>query len=168
MNLTNDAKGLLTNWISISCAVYIAFITSIYVGLLGSLHYFWYPDLKLITNQNLQEMFILPLSHALSFFQIAVPVMLLMAGLLTLVQWKTELRWIAVWMLVLIIVQTLVSVIFLLPINTQIIENWNRKNDFSLILLEWMKINDIRLLLSIAIWLLCLVFFYSKKSSRYL
>ena len=149
--------------ISIVCLSCITFVSSIYLGLLASLHYFWYPDWPVEGEPaNMHRVFVMPLTRALNFFTIAVPIMCVASLFLIYAAWRTNLRWPALWAGILILIHTLVSIIKLMPLNDTIIEMIAANRDHRQLLIEWMEINDFRLILTTIVWALSLVMVYQS------
>ena len=49
---------------------FLMFGTTVYMGVLWALHYFWYPSWEVMDVENVQDHFILPTSAATDFFTI--------------------------------------------------------------------------------------------------
>ena len=74
--------------------VYLFFGTTVYVGVLWALHYFWYPSWEVITVDTVQDHFIMPTSAATVFFTYVVSAMFLASIVMIvttlLLQWRPE------------------------------------------------------------------------------
>ena len=62
--------------------LFLMFGTTVYVGVLWALHFFWYPSWEVMNVGNVQDHFILPTSAATKFFTIIVPIMFLCSGVM--------------------------------------------------------------------------------------
>ena len=140
--------------------------TSVYVGLLWSLHFIFYPSWESMTPEALPEHFMVPVNAATDFFTYVVPVMLLTGAILIYTEWKTEQRWISVLSYVALLVMMMVGYFLIAPVNESIASGIANANlDPEILehqLKSWMLYNDIRGVIMTSMWLIIVYYFISK------
>ncbi len=140
---------------------YYFFGTTIYVGVLWALHFFWYPSWEVMTVENVQDHFILPTSAATAFFTVVVPLMFLAGAVMIWAEWKTPQRWLAVLALACIIGATLVGQLLIIPVNKTIAAGVT-PDVITGLFQKWMLYNDIRWVIMTVMWLTLLIYFIRK------
>lgn len=141
---------------------YIFFISSIYVGLFWSLHFFWFPSFARVTLENYYDQMIPQTETATRFFFVVIPPMMLAIIVMLITEWKTRLRWVPIaWVIGLGV-----------PIWVQQgpIENVNRvlkagvtdPQHLSDLVGRWMMLNDVRMVILTAMWCITLYYFMAK------
>ena len=141
----------------------LMFGTTVYMGVLWALHYFWYPSWDVMNVSNVQDHFILPTSAATRFFTIVVPVMFVTSGIMIWQEWKTKFRWHAVIGFLGVTAASLVGQILIIPVNKTIaagVEQAQLKE----LLAEWMMLNDIRWISVTIMWLALTIYLLLKPS----
>lgn len=141
---------------------YLFFGTTIYVGVLWALHFFWYPSWEVMSVANVQDHFILPTSAATAFFTIVVPLMLLANVIMIVTEWKTTYRWHAILALLCILGATYVGQVHIIPINETIAAGVADDATLLPLLQDWMMLNDIRWIIMTIMWLTLMVYFIGK------
>lgn len=140
--------------------------TSVYVGLLWSLHFIFYPSWKSMTPEAMPDHFMVPVNAATAFFTWVVPLMLLTGAILIYAEWKTKQRWITVLSYCALLLMMVVGYFLIAPVNESIasgIANANLdpvKLDDQL--QSWMLYNDMRGVIMTAMWLIIVYYFISK------
>jgi glucan phosphoethanolaminetransferase (alkaline phosphatase superfamily) len=138
--------------------------TTIYVGVLWALHFFWYPSWENMTLDVVQAHFIGPTSEATKFFTIVVPIMFVCNLVLIWAEWRTRFRWVAIVAILGIIGSTLVGQLLIIPINQAIAKGVATQAELTPMLQEWMKLNDVRWVMMNVMWLALMYFFLSKRA----
>lgn len=142
--------------------VYLFFGTTIYVGVLWALHFFWYPSWEAMTLDTVQDHFIIPTSEATAFFTIVVPLMFLASIILIVMEWKTKYRWPAILALLCIAGATYVGQVHIIPINETIKAGVNNMEALRDLLRDWMFLNDVRWIIMTVMWLTMMYYFVAK------
>jgi glucan phosphoethanolaminetransferase (alkaline phosphatase superfamily) len=138
--------------------------TTIYVGVLWALHFFWYPSWENMTVDVVQAHFIGPTSEATKFFTVVVPIMFGCNLVLIWAEWRTRFRWAAIVAILGIIGSTLVGQLLIIPINQTIAKGVAAQAELTPMLQEWMKLNDVRWVMMNVMWLALMYFFLSKRA----
>lgn len=150
-------RGWMIHMLGVISTVYVSFVASIYLGLLWSLHFFWYPGWKSISLDTVQTQFTDPVLIAVQFFKILIPLMIIFSMVTVIIEWRSRLRLIALGIFLTVLVNTAISFFLILPVNSAIASGLSSQAALDDLLLEWMRLNDWRMLLSTVIWLLCVV-----------
>ena len=137
---------------------YYFFGTTIYVGVLWALHYFWYPSWEVMNVANVQEHFILPTSAATRFFTVVVPLMFAAGLVMVVTEWRTRFRWLALIALLCIAGATFVGQVFIIPVNDTIRAGVTAEA-LTPLFRRWMVLNDIRWVLMTAMAAALITFF---------
>jgi hypothetical protein len=141
----------------------IFFGTTLYAGVLWSLHFFWFPSWTKLTVANYYDQFIPQTSTATRFFTVVVPIMFLCNAIMIKVEWKTRMRWASILALICVSGSTYVGQMHIIPINKILkggIADQARLTD---LLSQWMHLNDIRWVLMTVGWLTMMYYFGSKS-----
>jgi hypothetical protein len=140
--------------------------TSVYVGLLWSLHFIFYPSWKSMTPEALPDHFMVPVNAATAFFTYVVPLMLLTGAILIYAEWKTKQRWICILSYAALLLMMVVGYFLIAPVNESIAAGIASANLDPLKLegqLEnWMLFNDMRCVIMTTMWLIIVYYFISK------
>lgn len=145
--------------------ILLMFGTTVYMGVLWALHYFWYPSWEVMNVTNVQDHFILPTSAATRFFTIVVPIMFLTSLVMIWLEWKTKFRWLAVIGLLGVVVATAVGQILIIPVNKTIAAGVEPA-ELSGLLERWMQLNDIRWISVTIMWLALMIYFLLRPSLK--
>lgn len=141
----------------------LMFGTTVYMGVLWALHYFWYPSWEVMNVGNVQDHFILPTSAATRFFTIVVPVMFLTSAIMIWQEWRTKFRWHAIIGFLGVTVATLVGQILIIPVNKTIAGGVSEA-ELTELLREWMMLNDVRWVAVTIMWLALMVYLLMRPS----
>src|SRR5882672_3418038 len=126
-------------------------ISSIYMGLLISLHFVWYPGWTTITIQSLEENFNRPVKEAVRIFKPLVIVMDICSLALVLFE-NGKIRRVLYFCLIgLAVLFTLLSVMYVLPLNEELASLTN-EDLLKEKLLLWMRYNDYRMIVISLTW----------------
>jgi hypothetical protein len=151
-------------WLLAINHAYAFFGTTLYVGVLWALHFFWYPTWRLFNVQNYYDQFIPPTSAATRFFTIVVPLMFLALVVMVWSEWKTRHRWTALLALACIGGATYVGQGFIIPVNKTLATHIADPARLTALLQRWMMLNDIRMAIMTVMWLTMMYYFVSKGS----
>lgn len=143
--------------------VLLMFGTTVYMGVLWALRFFWYPSWEVMNTGNVQDHFILPTSAATEFFTIVVPIMFLTSLVMIWQEWKTRFRWHAIIGFLGVMGATLVGQILIIPVNKTIASGVDQAG-LEELLHEWMMLNDIRWIIVTIMWLTLMIYLLMKPS----
>lgn len=141
---------------------YIFFGTTLYVGVLWALHFFWFPTWTKLTVDNYYDQFIPQTTTATHFFTIVVPVMFLALVVMVVTEWKTRFRWVAIAALACLSTATYVGQLHIIPVNKILATGITNQGQLSALLEKWMFLNDIRWVLLTIMWLVMMYYFSAK------
>ncbi|MES2797003.1 MAG: hypothetical protein V4683_13620 [Bacteroidota bacterium] len=144
----------------------LMFGTTIYMGVLWALRFFWFPGWKSITTDVVQEHFIGPTSRATVFFTIVVPVMFVCNLIMIWKEWKTKYKWTSLIAMLGIVGSTVVGKLLIIPINDEIALGQTNQVDLTIMLQRWMDLNDIRWILMTIMWLALMYFFLTRNDNK--
>ena len=139
----------------------LMFGTTVYMGVLWALHYFWYPSWEVMNVTNVQDHFILPTSAATRFFTVVVPIMFVTSLIMIWLEWKTKFRVLAIIGLLGVIGATGVGQVLIIPVNETIAAGV-APAELTPLLERWMVLNDIRWIIITIMWLALMVYFLTK------
>jgi len=141
---------------------YLFFGTTMYVGVLWSLHFFWFPTWTGLTVENYYDQFIPKTSAATRFFTVVVPIMFACHLLMCWKEWRTRMRWVAVGSLAMLAVATYVGTMHIIPVNKILAGRLTDQAQVTELLKKWMFLNDIRWVCMTISWALLMYYFASK------
>jgi len=143
---------------------YLMFGTTVYVGVLWALHFFWYPSWETMTLDVVHQHFISPTSEATAFFTIVVPLMFLAGIIMIVAEWKTKFRWPSIFALLCIVGATYVGQVHIIPINKRIDAGLTDPAMLTDLLKQWMMLNDIRWVIMTVMWLVLMYYFVTHDN----
>lgn len=142
--------------------------TSVYVGLLWSLHFIFYPSWGSITPESVQAHFMGPVNSATAFFTFVVPPMLFAGLVMIWSEWRSNMRVVAIAAYASLLSMMVVGYWLIRPINETIAQTIFDKNllpgPLKEQLVDWMFYNDMRLVIMTIMWLILLFYFYKRKA----
>lgn len=142
---------------------YLFFGTTLYVGVLWALHFFWYPTWDTMTLDVVQDHFIVPTSEATDFFTIVVPLMFIASIVMIVQEWKKPLLWAGIVSLACISAATYVGQVLIIPINETIAAGGvEDQATLSAMLKDWMYYNDVRWHIMNVMWAALMIYFVVK------
>lgn len=159
-------KSSIKNFLLNINSSFAFFVASIYMGIMWSLHYFWYPGWQVLTHSNVHDHFIGPTSLATKFFTILVPIAILACIVMVITEWKTKLRWPAIMAFLGIIGATLVGQLLIIPINDTIASGVSSDLQLNELLTRWIMLNNWRMFITTIMWLSMLMFYTFKRNYR--
>ncbi len=141
---------------------FVFFGTTLYVGVLWALHFFWFPSWSNLKVDNYYDQFIPQTSTATEFFTVLVPLMFLGHVIMCWKEWKTRMRWISIGALACLGAATYVGTLHIIPVNKILAGRLTDQAQVTELLQKWMGLNDIRMVLMTLGWLLLMYYFGSK------
>ena len=144
---------------------YFFFGTTLYVGVLWALHFFWFPSWRTLTVENYYDQFIPQTSTATRFFTVVVPLMFLTGAIMAWREWRTPQRWYPLGALLCLATATFVGTRRIIPVNKILATHITDQARLTSLLQRWMELNDIRWVLLTIAWLLLMVYFFRKGNT---
>ena len=133
--------------------------TSMYLGTGWSLLLFSFPIAPQLTVNNYYLQFVPQVTLATQFFTYMTTLMILLAIMMTIAEWKTLLRWIPIIVLIGIVAATGLTIVFILPLNDMMSKGITDPVQLKSILNEWIFLNQIRVALWTIQWLSMMIYF---------
>ena len=141
---------------------YTLFVSSLHMGLMVSVFLFWYPSWVGLTLATIHDNFGIPAQLATNLFVILIPIMFITSAIMIISEWKTNIKWPAIVILLGSLGSTVMAYYFLFPLNNIIAAGLPTQAALTDILKKWMVLNDYRVAFSVTTWLAVLVFFQMK------
>ncbi|MFY9269448.1 MAG: hypothetical protein WAO55_06835 [Candidatus Manganitrophaceae bacterium] len=141
---------------------YLFFGTTLYVGVLWALHFFFYPTWVKLNLSNVHDHFIIPTQKATDFFTIVVPLMFLTNIVMVVKEWRGRFRSVSLLALICIIGATYVGQVHIIPINKAINIGLSDEGKLVEMFKDWMLLNDIRWVIMTVMWLTMMYYFVAK------
>jgi len=141
---------------------YLFFGTTLYVGVLWAMRFFWYPSWGEITLADVQVHFVGPTSRATAFFTIVVPLMFLTNLIFIIAERKSPTVILAVLAALCIGCATYVGQAYIIPVNHEIGAGLASQAELHEKLGQWMTYNTIRFWLMTPMWLIMITYFVIK------
>lgn len=144
----------------------LMFGTTVYMGVLWALRFFWFPGWKSMTVDVVQEHFIGPTSRATVFFTWIVPFMFLFNLIMIWKEWRGKYRWASIVSMLGIVGSTVVGKGLIIPINDEIATGKILEQaTLTQMLQQWMDYNDIRWILMTMMWLALMYYFLTRSNA---
>ena len=159
----NNFPGRINRRIQSMMFLFILLIASIYLGLLVSLHFVWYPQWDFVTPGNIDVDFNEPVNRAVRIFKPLVIILIVCSAILIVIDRKETGKLLPITLFVLIIAFAFISAKYILPLHTEL---KMAKNEVFIRekLLLWMRYNDYRMYLIIFIWLVTFGLILKRKN----
>jgi hypothetical protein len=141
---------------------YIFLISSIYIGLFTSLHFFWFPTFATLTTQNYYEHIIAQTTAATHFFFIVIPPMILAIFIMLWSEWKTRFRWVPIAWIFGLGIPIWVQQGPIESVNTMLKSHITDQAQLEMLLQRWMMLNHMRWAILSAMWFVTLYYFVKK------
>lgn len=136
--------------------------STLYVGVLWALHFFWFPSWHHLTVANYYDQFIPQTQAATHFFTYWVPITLLCLCVMAWSERKTRLRWVPWAGLLLLGISTYVGTMHIIPINKFLATHITDQAVLTDRLEHWMSLNNIRWVTETLAWLVMMYYFIAK------
>ncbi len=133
---------------------------SMYLGTGGSMVLFQFPVEPLLRPDNYALIFVDPVTRATHFFTWMTIVMLVTGLIMLATEWLSGLRWVPAIVLLGIIASTLLTIIFILPLNDRLAAGITDTDELARIFHRWANLNRVRVSLWIIQWLAMMYWFY--------
>lgn len=143
---------------------FLFFGTTMYVGVLWSLRFFWFPTWRTLTVENYYEQFVPQTDAATAFFTIVVPLMFIAIIVMAIVEWKTGYVWVPIACFVCLGAATYVGTLHIIPVNKILKTHITDQARLTELLVQWMSLNEIRWWLLTIMWLVMMVYFLMKSN----
>jgi len=141
---------------------YAMFGTTLYVGVLWALHFFWYPGWRKFKVDNYYDQFIPQTTAATKFFTVVVPLMYLALTVMGISERKTRQRWLPLAGIATLTGATAVGQGLIIPINKILAQGITDQDQLDGYFQRWMRYNDIRGVLMTLMWGILMYFFMAK------
>lgn len=138
------------------------FGTTLYVGVLWALHFFWYPGWRKFKVDNYYDQFIPQTTAATRFFTVVVPLMYLALTIMGISERKTGQRWYPLAGIATLSGATAVGQGLIIPINKILAKGISDQDQLDGYFQRWMRYNDIRGVLMTLMWIVLMLFFLVK------
>jgi Domain of unknown function (DUF1772) len=138
------------------------FVTTIYVGLMWSLHFFWFPSWQEVASTDFRNHFEVPVREATRFFTYLVPIQLLSLGILAWIEFRGRFRWLTLSSFIIMSATHVLAIILIFPINRKLSAVGTPELEVRSGLQQWMMYNDGRGFLATTVWFLLLVYILKK------
>ena len=142
--------------------VCLMFGTTMYVGVLWSLKFFWFPTWHKLTPANYYDQFVPQTLAATKFFTVVVPIMFLSCIFMAISEWKTKLRWAPIAAFLTLGAATFVGAGKILPINKFLREGVTDQARLTELMTKWIGLNEFRFWALTILWLLVMYYFIAK------
>ena len=132
---------------------------SIYFGTGWSTAIFQFPVMPHLTPDNYYLHFIPQIDAATVFFTVMVTVMLVTAGIMLLVEWKTKYRWVPIALAILVVGATCLTVFIIFPVNQILRDGVTDQAQLMEIVAQWIFLTKIRVALWSIEWIVMMYYF---------
>jgi len=143
---------ILNNSVLFLCA-------SMYLGTGWSLLLFSFPIAPQLTVNNYYMQIVPQVTLATQFFTYMTTLMIILAVVMLIAEWKSALRWVPIIVLAGILVATGLTIVVILPLNDLMSKGITDPVQLKSILNEWIFLNKIRVGLWTIQWLSMMVYF---------
>jgi len=144
--------------------IFLWFGTTMYAGVLWSLHFFWFPTWRHLRVETYYEQFIPQTTAATQFFTIVVPLMFASLIIIIIQEWKTTLKWVGLAGLLTLGAATFFGTMRIIPINKTLKAGITDQAQLNNLLGQWIQLNETRFILLSLLWLI-FVFYVLRKGN---
>ena len=139
---------------------------SMYLGTGWSLLLFSFPVAPRLTPDNYYLQFIPQVHAATHFFTYMTGLMLVLATVMLVAEWRTGLRWVPIVVLLGVLAATGLTIRFIFPYNEAMSAGITDPARLADVLGKWMALNRVRVGLWTVQWLALMVYFAAKILQR--
>lgn len=141
---------------------------SMYLGTGWSLLLFSFPIAPQLTVDNYYLQFVPQVTLATRFFTFMTTLMIVLALVMTIAEWKSRVRWVPISVLIGIVAATSLTIVFILPLNETMSKGVTDPVQLKSILHAWIFLNQLRVALWTLQWLSMMIYFacQTKEASR--
>jgi hypothetical protein len=132
---------------------------SMYFGTGWSLILFTFPIAPKLTPDNYYDQFVPQVHAATEFFTYMTMVMMACCVIFIIEEWRTNVKWYPIGVLLLVIAATLLTTKYIFTYNEQMAAGIKDPVQLKEVLGKWMRLNVIRVLLWTCQWLVMMIFF---------
>jgi hypothetical protein len=136
--------------------------STLYVGVLWALHFFWFPSWHHLTVATYYDQFIPQTQAATHFFTFWVPVTGFCLCVMIWSERKTRLRWVPWAGLLLLATSTYVGQVHIIPINKFLATHVTDQAVLTDRLEHWIRLNNIRWVTETLAWIVMVYYFIAK------
>ena len=136
--------------------------TSMYFGTGWSLVLFSFPIADQLTPENYYMQFVPQVQAATAFFTYMTMVMMASSVIFIIDKWKSSQKWYPIIILVLVILATALTILFIFQYNEQMEAGITDQAVLQDVLRKWMNLNIIRVSLWTLQWLTMAVYFFNS------
>ena len=140
---------------------------SMYFGTGWSLILFSFPIAAQLTTENYYNQYVPQVTLATRFFTYMTGLMIVCCIVFIIEEWKTNLKFYPIGVLLLVVCATLLTTTFILPYNKQMADGISNQAELQEVLGKWMNLNIVRVLLWTGQWILMMIFYgFSRAANR--
>lgn len=139
--------------------------TSMYLGTGGSLVLFSFPLAPQLTPDNYYLQFVPQVQAATAFFTTMTKVMLACGLIMLIAEWRQRTRWVPIIVLLGVVAATTLTLMSIIPLNTEMAAHIQDIERLQTVLAEWMQLNRIRVGLWCVQWA-ALAWYFARWTSR--
>jgi len=141
--------------------------TSMYFGTGWSLVLFSFPIADELTPDNYYMQFVPQVQEATLFFTYMTMVMMASCVIFIIEKWKSKEKWYPIIVLVLVILATSLTLLFIFQYNEQMETGITDAKILKDVLEKWMNLNTIRVILWTLQWLTMAVYFFGTDLKKW-
>lgn len=142
--------------------IFVWFGTTLYAGVLWSLHFFWFPSWRHLRVATYYEQFVPQTTTATKYFTVVVPIMFLALIILTIHEWSTRLKWLTIAMFMSLAGATFFGTMRIIPINKQLKAGVTDQAQLDQMLGRWIDLNEMRFYLLTLMWFFLVIYVLRK------
>ncbi len=139
--------------------------TSMYLGTGGSLVLFSFPLAPQLTPDNYYLQFVPQVQAATAFFTTMTKVMLACGLIMLIAEWRQRTRWVPIIVLLGVVAATTLTLMSIIPLNTEMAAHIQDIERLQTVLAEWMQLNRIRVGLWCVQWA-ALAWYFARWTRR--
>jgi hypothetical protein len=141
---------------------YIFFMSSVYLGLFWSLHFFFFPSYVNLRPDNYYDQIIVQTETATHFFFIVIPPMILAIIIMLISEWRTRFRWVPVAWVFGLGIPIYVQQGLIEPVNNALKAHVTDPAQLKELLDRWVMLNNVRWSILTVMWLITMYYFFAK------
>ncbi len=141
--------------------------TSMYLGTGGSLVLFSFPVEPKLTPDNYYLQFVPQVQAATHFFTYMTMLMIALAIVMSISEWRTKLRWVPIVVLLGVLAATGLTMSMIFPLNDEMAKGITDSARLHEVLGRWMSLNRVRVGIWVVQWASMMVWYgYWAKKAR--
>jgi len=135
---------------------------SMYFGTGWSLILFQFPIIPKLTPDNYYMQFVPAVDAATKFFTYMTIVMMILAAVMIITEWKSGWAWVPILVLLAVIAATVLTVKVILPLNTEMRNGIHDAAHLQDVLTHWATLNKVRVSLWTVQWLAMMTYYAAR------